>query len=46
MAAQYRLAMADAIIYATAQHARVPLATCDHHFADLPGVTYYPKSGS
>jgi toxin FitB len=35
----YKLAMADAIIYATAQHRNVPLVTSDAHFANLPGVT-------
>jgi predicted nucleic acid-binding protein len=35
----YKLAMADAIIYATAQHCSVPLVTSATHFANLPGVT-------
>lgn len=35
----HKLAMADAIIYATAQHFKVPLITTDAHFANLPGVT-------
>lgn len=35
----YRLAMADAIIYATARHFQAELVTGDHHFAALPGVT-------
>lgn len=34
-----KLAMADAIIYATALHYNVPLITSDAHFANLPGVT-------
>ena len=34
-----RLPMADAIIYATAQHHRAQLITSDSHFANLPGVT-------
>jgi toxin FitB len=34
-----RLPMADAIIYATAQHHRAQLITLDSHFANLPGVT-------
>jgi len=34
-----RLPMADAIIYAAAQHHRAQLITSDSHFADLPGVT-------
>ena len=33
------LAMADAIIYATAHHNRARLITSDAHFANLPGVT-------
>lgn len=41
---QYRLAMADALIYATARQENVPLVTCDHHFSGLPGVLYHPKS--
>lgn len=36
---QHRLAMADAIIYATARHYDVPLITADNHFANLTGVT-------
>jgi predicted nucleic acid-binding protein len=36
---EYKLAMADAIIYATARHFEVGLITSDSHFADLPGVT-------
>ena len=35
----YKLAMADAIIYATANHFQVELITADSHFANLPGVT-------
>jgi toxin FitB len=34
----HNLAMADAIIYATAQANRAQLVTADHHFANLPGV--------
>ena len=33
------LPMADAIIYATAQHYKAQLVTSDSHFANLPGVT-------
>lgn len=33
------LPMADAIIYATANHHRARLITSDAHFANLPGVT-------
>lgn len=35
----YKLATADAIIYATARHLGVDLLTCDAHFAGLPAVT-------
>jgi predicted nucleic acid-binding protein len=35
----HRLAMADAIIYATALSHNAPLITFDAHFADLTGVT-------
>jgi predicted nucleic acid-binding protein len=40
---QHRLAMADAIIYATALHVDAHLVTCDAHFAGLDNVTYLPK---
>jgi predicted nucleic acid-binding protein len=35
----YKLPMADAIIYATAQHHQAQLVTADARFANLPGVT-------
>jgi len=38
------LAMADAIIYATALEVGADLLTCDAHFAELPGVVYFAKS--
>jgi predicted nucleic acid-binding protein len=38
------LAMADAIIYATAMEAGADLLTCDAHFAELPGVVYFAKT--
>lgn len=41
---QHKLATADAIVYATAQHTRANLLTCDAHFKGLPGVTLLPKS--
>jgi predicted nucleic acid-binding protein len=41
---QYKLAMADAVIYATAQEWGADLWTQDAHFKDLPGVEYFPKS--
>ncbi|HTR12738.1 MAG TPA: type II toxin-antitoxin system VapC family toxin [Roseiarcus sp.] len=42
-AAIHRLAMADAIIYATAVDTGADLLTCDAHFADLPRVVYFKK---
>lgn len=44
VAATFGLAMADAIIYATAQAHDADLLTCDAHFAGLPGVLYIEKS--
>ena len=35
----YKLPMADAIIYATAQAHQAELITSDAHFSGLPGVT-------
>jgi toxin FitB len=35
----YKLAMADALIYATAERHRALLITSDVHFANVPGVT-------
>ena len=43
-AREFKLAMADAIIYATARQHRATLITSDAHFADLPHVKYYPKT--
>ena len=40
----HTLAMADAVIYATAMDAGADLLTCDAHFAKLPGVVYVAKS--
>ncbi len=40
---QHKLAMADAIIYATAMHVDADLLTCDAHFKDLDRVLYLPK---
>jgi predicted nucleic acid-binding protein len=42
----YSLAMADAIVYATAMEAGADLLTCDAHFAKLPGVVYFAKTTS
>jgi predicted nucleic acid-binding protein len=38
------LAMADAIIYATALEAGADLLTCDAHFSGLPGVVHFARS--
>ncbi len=40
---QYKLATADAIVYATAQAQGAELLTCDAHFAKLPGVLYFKR---
>lgn len=40
---RYRLASADAIVYATAQEYGAELLTCDAHFEKLPGVVFVPK---
>jgi predicted nucleic acid-binding protein len=44
VSAQRSLAMADAIIYATAWDAGADLLTCDAHFANLPNVVYLKKT--
>jgi len=44
VASEHALAMADAIVYATAREAGADLLTCDAHFASLPGVVYFAKS--
>ena len=38
------LAMADAIVYATAQAHGATVVTSDRHFRDLPDVGYLPRS--
>lgn len=40
---QYRLATADAIVYATALETGADLLTCDAHFENLPGVVVFRK---
>lgn len=40
---QYKLATADAIVYATAQAFGAELLTCDAHFENLPGVVLVKK---
>lgn len=42
---EYKLATADAIVYATARHHGASLLTCDAHFQRLPGVTFLAKTG-
>ena len=39
----HRLAMADAVVYATARDAEADLLTCDAHFEGLPGVLLFAK---
>lgn len=43
LAAEHKLATADAIVYATARKAGAQLATADKHFANLPDVLYFEK---
>lgn len=40
----YRLATADAIVFATARRHDAVLLTCDAHFSALPGVDFIAKS--
>ncbi len=42
---RHKLAMADAIVYATALRYGADLLTCDAHFDGLPAVTFIPKIG-
>ena len=44
IAKDHALAMADAIIYATAVAMGADLLTCDAHFAKLPRVVYVAKA--
>ena len=41
---QYKLATADAVVYATARHGGAALLTCDAHFDGLPDVALFPKA--
>lgn len=41
---EYKLATADAIVYATARRQGATLLTCDAHFDGLPGVTLFAKT--
>ena len=41
---EYKLATADAIVYATARRQGATLLTCDAHFEGLPGVALFAKT--
>lgn len=41
---EYKLATADAIVYATARHQGAELLTCDAHFERLPDVALFAKA--
>ena len=41
---QYKISMADAIVYATALQERVSLVTSDRDLKELPGVIYHEKT--
>jgi predicted nucleic acid-binding protein len=43
IAKEFKLATADAIIYASARQHHATLVTSDAHFADLPQVKYFQK---
>jgi predicted nucleic acid-binding protein len=40
---QYKLATADAVVYATAMEYGAELLSCDAHFEKLPGVVFVAK---
>ncbi len=42
---QYKLATADAVVYATAREFGADLLTCDAHLENLPGVVFVRKDG-
>ena len=42
-AARFNLLLVDSLIYATAQRFSATLWTQDEHFAQLPGVRFFPK---
>jgi len=44
IAREHKLAMADAIIYATARQYQATLVTSDARFESLPQVLFYPKT--
>ena len=41
---EFKLATADAIVYATARQERAELLTCDAHFQGLSDVVFFAKS--
>jgi predicted nucleic acid-binding protein len=43
LALEHKLSVADAVIYASARQANVPLVSSDDHFENLPGVIYFSK---
>ena len=43
---EFKLATADAIVYATARQQGADLLTCDAYFETLPGVAYFRKAAS
>lgn len=46
ISAQYKLAMADAVVLASARHAGATLHTSDAHFDGLPGVRFHAKQSA
>ena len=42
---EFRLAMADSIVYATARAEDAELVTSDSDLRNLPGVTFLPRAG-
>ncbi len=46
LALERRLSFADAIMYASARQAMVPLVTSDDHFEKLPEVIYFSKKNT
>ena len=42
---EFRLAMADSIVYATARAEDAELVTSDSDLRNLPGVTFLPRTG-
>ncbi len=46
LAQEFKLASADALIYASALRHGATLMSCDRHFEDIPGVDYQPKTSA